>query len=325
MRRGSPSTPLRPHRPPPPAARRAAHLLPPTSLRHQASGPDKPPRLPEPPKPPKPPRPPGVIEQLKKTIASGRRLVDAHVALAKAELGVILDDAKRVAALVGMALALVLFVVLLVSVGTTLFLGEWLFGSMGWGVLHGAEFSIAVAVILVLSALNFSAQYLSRMLVVAILAGVVVATLLGTAATNYAWTSLGDAILPGVEPGIRPLATAVLVTGITFAIVGLIVGIRSAAPGRRGQGAIGGLLVGALGGVALGAFTAISFSLQVGIAIGVAVTLALWPIISAIPLRTYDWEALQARFTPTTTIETTQETLEWLKRIQERMLPGRRS
>jgi hypothetical protein len=224
-----------------------------------------------------------------------------------------------------MALALVLFVVLLVSVGTTLFLGEWLFGSMGWGVLHGAEFSIAVAVILVLSALNFSPQYLSRMLVVAILAGVVVATLLGTAATNYAWTSLGDAILPGVEPGIRPLATAVLVTGITFAIVGLIVGIRSAAPGRRGQGAIGGLLVGALGGVALGAFTAISFSLQVGIAIGVAVTLALWPIISAIPLRTYDWEALQARFTPTTTIETTQETLEWLQRIQERMLPGRRS
>jgi hypothetical protein len=224
-----------------------------------------------------------------------------------------------------MALALVLFVVLLVSVGTTLFLGEWLFGSMGWGVLHGAELSIAVAVILVLSALDFSAQYLARMLVVAVLAGAVVATLFATAATNYAWTSLGDAILPGVEPGVRPLATAVLVTGITFAVVGLIVGARSAGPGEGVQGAIGGLVVGALAGVALGAFTAISFSPQVGIAIGVAVTLAVWPVISAIPLRQYDWEALQARFTPTTTMETTQETIEWLQRIQERMLPGRRS
>jgi len=278
-----------------------------------------------PPTPPKPPKPPGVLDQLRRTIASGRRLVDAHIALAKAELGVILADLKQVTALAGIALALVLFVALLVPIGITLFLGEWLFGSMGWGVLHGTEFSIGLAVILILVALEFSRSFLGTMLVVALLAGVVTAVLLGSGAMNYAWTSLGDSILTGVEPGIRPLVTAALVTGITFAAVGLIVGARSAAPGGRGRGAISGLALGALGGVALGAFTAISFSLQVGIAIGIAVTLALWPIISAIPLRNYDWEAFKARFTPTTTMETTQETLEWLQRIQERMLPGRRS
>jgi len=212
------------------------------------------------------------------------------------------------------------------------FLGMCLLNTMGivaWGSRHlGRDLTVdaqTAAKFLILVALEFSRSFLGTMLVVALLAGVVTAVLLGSGAMNYAWTSLGDSILTGVEPGIRPLVTAVLVTGITFAAVGLIVGVRSAAPGGRGRGAISGLALGALGGVALGAFTAISFSLQVGIAIGIAVTLALWPIISAIPLRNYDWEAFKARFTPTTTMETTQETLEWLQRIQERMLPGRRS
>ena len=281
-----------------------------------------------PPSPPdgeKPPRPPGVIDQIKATIASGRRLVEAHVGLAKAELAVIAADAKQVAIEGGIALALVIFAAILVPVGTTLFLGEWLFGSMGWGVLHGAELSIGVAVILVCVALRVPGGSLVRMFAVALIVGALVGVLFALDATNYAWKSLGDAVLPGVEPGVRPLVTAVVVTGVALGLIGLIVGARGATPGRRLGGAVRGLLGGALAGVALGAFTAISFSPQVGIAIGVAVGLALWPALSAVQLRDYDWEALKTRFTPTTAIETTQETLEWLQQIQERIRPAKRS
>lgn len=272
-----------------------------------------------------PPRAPGLVDQLRRTIAAGRRLVDAHLGLAKAELSTILADAQQVALQAGIALALVVFVGVLVPVGTTLFVGEWLFGSIGWGVLHGAELSIALAVLLVLGALDVPRPFLVRMLAVAVAIGGVVGAAFGLAATNYAWTSLGDAILPGIEPGVRPLVTAILVSGIALGVVGLIVGARTAAPSDRVGAAFGGLLAGVLAGVAPGAFTAIAFAPEVGIAIGVAVTLALWPALSAAVLRDYDWEQLQTRFYPSATIETTQETIAWLQQFQERMRPGKRS
>ena len=54
---------------------------------------------------------------------------------------------------------------------------------------------------------------------------------------------------------------------------------------------------------------------------GVALGYLTWIVLMAIDVsRTgIDVEALQARFTPTQTIETSKETLEWL---QKRMPPG---
>ena len=37
-----------------------------------------------------------------------------------------------------------------------MFLGEWLFGSIGWGVLHGSLFFVALALTAVMVALAFS-------------------------------------------------------------------------------------------------------------------------------------------------------------------------
>ena len=64
-------------------------------------------------------------------------LVMAHVELAKAEAGEIAGEVGRVAALGALAIGLVIFAVFLLVIGTSLWLGEWLLGSMGWGVLHG--------------------------------------------------------------------------------------------------------------------------------------------------------------------------------------------
>ncbi len=262
------------------------------------------------------PNPPASASSCQRTIAAGRRLVNAHVTLARAELAVILADAKQVAIKVGIALALVLYIAVLVPVGTALFLGEWIFGSMAWGILHGTLFSIATAFTLVLAALRVSGRYLAGSLLGAILIGAVVAVVLGYAMPNAAYASIAKSAMPSVDPGVAPLLVGLTLWGTVFAFVGLVGGARAGGVG----GALGGFVVGALVGALFGAFTAISFSLQVGVAIGVSVTLVAWPAFGALALRHYDWEALKRRFTPSASIAAAEETRAWA----EARLPGRR-
>jgi len=275
---------------------------------------------PPPPPPPKPkanapkPKPVGLRDQFQRTIEAGRRLATAHIDLAKAELSVILADVKQVAALVGIAIALLLYILLLVPVGTALFLGEWIFGSMGWGILHGTLFSIGSAVILVLIALRISRTYIAGTLVLAAAVGVVVGVVLGLAMPNAAYASIAESAAPGSETGMGPLLVGVAIWGAVFALVGLVLGARASGAG----GAIGGLFVGAIAGALFGAFTAISFSPQVGAALGVTVTLVLWPALAALRLRGYDWEALKQRFMPQASIDAALET----KAYVEARLPG---
>jgi len=236
------------------------------------------------------------------------------VALAKAELAVILADVKQVAALAALALALLLYIALLVPVGTALFLGEWIFGSMGWGILHGTLFSIGTAVILVLIALRVSRTYIAGTLVLAAAVGVIVGVVLGLALPNAAYASIAEAAAPGSETGMGPLLVGVAIWGAIFAVAGLVVGARASGAG----GAIGGFFAGAILGALFGAFTAISFGPQVGAALGVTVTLVLWPALAALRLRGYDWEALKQRFMPQASIDAALET----KAYVEARLPG---
>ncbi len=67
-------------------------------------------------------------------------MVRAHIELAKTEANEIKDEILRTLALGGLAAIALIFVVFLLLIGLFLFLGEWLFGSLGWGVLLGTEF-----------------------------------------------------------------------------------------------------------------------------------------------------------------------------------------
>jgi hypothetical protein len=268
------------------------------------------------PPPPRPPKPLGLRDQAQRTFEAGRALVNAHVVLAKAELAAIAADLKVVVAQVGAALALLLYIGLLVPVGTALFLGEWLFGSMGWGILHGALFSIAMAVVLVLSALRISRTYLVGTLFAAILVGTAVAIVFGLAWPNAVYAAIGENVMPTIDPAYRPLLVAIAIWGAVMAFLGIIGGARAGGVG----GAIGGFFGGAIVGFFIGAFTAISFSLQVGVALGVTVALVTWPILAALRLRGYDWEDLQRRFTPQASIDAAMET----KAFVEARLPGRK-
>jgi hypothetical protein len=243
------------------------------------------------------------------------RLVTAHIDLAKAEFAAIGGQIARTAALVGVAIALLIMAAFLLVVGSALFFGEWLLGSIGWGVLHGVLAFAAIAMSCVLVAVGVGAGRIVRSFAVAVVLAIVVGVLLGLDLTNRAYAAIGDATLVGIEPGVRPLVVGLLVGAGLGLVLGLLGAWRAKAP--IGPSAIGGLVVGLL----LGAFTAITFGPQVGAGVGIAAGYIAWMALMGMDVgRTgVDVETLKARFYPTQTIETSKETLEWL---QKRMPPG---
>ncbi len=266
------------------------------------------------PRPPQPgasesPWPAGILQQARRTIDAVRRLVTAHVALARTEISEIVERAKAAAIFVGIAIALLLFAAILASVGTTLFLGGWLFGSIGWGVLHGTLLCLALIVVLLLAALEIPPRRLGATLAAALGIGVVVAVVLGLAWPHELFARTGNALLPGVETGVRPLVAGVALGALLGAVIAFLAGARAAGA----SGALAGLIGGAVLGAVLGAFLAISFRLHVGIALGITATLIAWPALAAAELRSFDWGALKARYWPAATIETTKETIEWVR------------
>ncbi len=214
---------------------------------------------------------------------------------------------------------MLLFAGMLASVGTALFVGEWVFGSLGWGALLGSQLAVAIAVAAGIRALEPKAP-VGGPLVLALLLGAVVAVLLGLHLPNQAWDQLGTSVAPDLAPVTRPLVVGVVVVGAACALLGLIGG---AAVGGVGA-AIGLLVVGAILGAGIGAISAITFTRHVGVAVGLAVFLGLWPVFSAMGLFRHgvSSEALRARFWPEATIATTKETIEWAR---ERMPLGRKS
>jgi hypothetical protein len=235
-------------------------------------------------------------------------MVRAHLDLARAEMDAIKGEIARAAGLAAVAVAFVILLAFLLPIGLALFLGEWIFGSIGWGLLHATELLIALPILLVLLALRV--RGLAVDLLIAVVIAVVASVVLGTNAGNQAFQRIGEAANFG-DPAWRPLVVGILVGAAIGAVVGLISGVR---PGGAG-GALGGLVAGAILGGWVGAFLAITFSWRTGIAAGIAIGLAAWPVLMAarVARQGIDGEALQARFWPQVTIETTKETIEWVK------------
>jgi hypothetical protein len=272
------------------------------------------------PPPPRGPRkpPPGLRAQLTSTFEAAKALLWAHVDLAKAESAQIAGEAGKVAGLVGLAIVLVIFAIFLFVIGVSLGIGEWVLGSMGWGVLHGVELFISVALAAILVALGISGRRIAGAFVVAVVIGIVVGVVLGLNLPNRAYAAIGESANVAVDPAYRPLVVGTLLWMAIGLIVGIVVAFRIPAGAGGRFVAIAGLVV---AGAALGAFTSITFGPQVGAGIGIAVGYLAWIGLMALDVsRTgIDTEALKRRFTPNQTIETSKETLEWL---QKRMPPG---
>ncbi|MBA2719977.1 MAG: hypothetical protein H0U52_12170 [Chloroflexi bacterium] len=243
---------------------------------------------------------------------AGQRLAGAHVELVKAEVGGIVDEIKHASAYVGIALGALVVAGLLLAVGMPLFLGEAIFGSMGWGILHGVLLLAAIAVMAgILAARPATSASVGRPFLLALVLGVVVAVVLGLDLTNRAWSLAADSVLPGFDPAWRPLLLAVASLGIIGAVVGLIGGAMSGG----GGGAVVGLVGGAVFGVLLGLLTAFAAGPRVGAALGTAVGLITWIGLMGERLARseFNGEALRNRFWPKRTIDTLKETIEWAR------------
>jgi hypothetical protein len=254
--------------------------------------------------------PPGLFGQARATFDAVKRLIRAHVALGRAEAADILDEVKRVVAFGFAALALVIVVAQLLLIGGLLFVGDWLFGSIGWGVLLGSLLLIDVAAVLVLAALGTRRARLGQDLVVAAAIGLVAGVVLGLDLTHRGWSSLADSVAGSVDPAWRTVLVAIVALALIGAVIGLISGIRSGSGAAVG-GAIGLAVLGAV----VGWITALSIPMQVGAALGVLVGLIAWPALSGLGVARHgiDTDALKAKFTPDETIDETKETIEWVR------------
>ena len=155
---------------------------------------------------------------------SAKRLFDAHIELAKAEFEEIGDAIKRAAILGGVAIAALIVAGLLATVGTPLFLGEWIFGSIGWGLLHGLLLLVAIAATAALAAVGTESSRIGRSFLVAAVIGIVVGVVLGLDLTNRAWSAAGDALVPAVAVGSRPLVAALVSLPV---VGGVVIGLLS--------------------------------------------------------------------------------------------------
>jgi len=238
------------------------------------------------------------------------RFLNAHIELARTEFDLIKDEVARASGLVGGAIALAILLAFFVPIGGMLFAGEWIFGSIGWGLLHGTLGLIAVAIALVLVALRVPG--LGKDLLGGILLGLLVALVLGFELPNKLFAWIGEVGALGIDPGTLPLVVGLGLFGAIGLVVGLIIGIRV----HDGPKPIViGVFAGLFGGAALGAFLSITFGLRVGFALGVAAFWVFFAVLMALRVQRtgIDVEALKARFIPQVTIDTAKESLEWAK------------
>jgi hypothetical protein len=258
---------------------------------------------------------PGLAQQLGQTRSAVGRLIKAHIELFKAEIGEIIGQLKLIVALGGVLVGLALFTANLLLIGLLLFLGEWLFGSLGWGLLHGVLLMSGLITAVILMILAVPLRTILAALGVAAVLGVVVAVVLALDLPRRA-AEAGAGVLrgpfPALDPGWAIAAAAAMVGALVLGIIGLVLGLRSGGAGPAAGGLIGGLILGALLGLLLGG---IDYSVHGAIATGLAVGLLTWPLAQAAMARAagVDPAARFARLKPQQTIETVQETRAWLE------------
>jgi MFS family permease len=200
-----------------------------------------------------------------RVIASGRNLAEAHRDLLQAELGAILEELKGIAAVVGGIIGLAIFAAGLVAVGTPLFLGEWIFGSLGWGILHGALLCALAIFGLALVVVGAPRSVLTRGVAGGFLLGVLSALALGANVGRQGATWLASQLQAGPLPGLPsdwgPAVVGVVAGALVLGIVGLAASLRV-----TGLGLFGGALIGWW-------VAGMEFSWQGAVAVGVAIGL----------------------------------------------------
>jgi hypothetical protein len=126
----------------------------------------------------------------------------------------------------------------------------------------------------------------------------------GVLAVDWTWVSHHYSGMPVA------IVLAVVAGAVFVGIVALLMA-SSFGRGAATAGFFAGLVCGAL----IGLLASAGPGLRVASAIGVATLLLFWPIVAAVFVFRHgiDTAKLRERFVPTQTIETTKETIEWVR------------
>lgn len=244
--------------------------------------------------------------------------------LLKAELAVTGHDLAVILGMVVAALCFVVVTLLLIAIGTFLFLGEWLFGSMAWGILHGTMFLVLLCVPIGVNLAGGSASATVRGvmtgLAVTLLLWIVFASNVLRDAAVRAGDSLEASI--GLEPALLPTLVGLVAGAVVLGLMLAIVGSRRAMGVRLG---ISGLALGAIVGALLGSVTfdtkgALAVSLTIGLLTSIVVILLVAVRQGFDPERRYE------RLVPRESIAMAEESKKFLMRQwrrQRRKVIGR--
>ena len=194
------------------------------------------------------------------------------------------EAGKQVGIIAGLAvgaLMLALLAGVLLYVGSFLFLGEWLFGSIGWGVLDGFLLTICFIVPI---GLNLAGGWVGdwvRGLLAGLAIGVVIGIVLSTNVLHNTAVWLAQQLQPSLAIDFNALiwlASGVII-GLVLGLIGLLLGLR-AGGAAAGVGLFVAVFI--LGFLVAGFFAAVPFSTQVAAALAVTMWLIFWMALSGV-------------------------------------------
>ena len=270
--------------------------------------------------PPTEPRSTSLMAQFQQTRAALMALLHAHIDLFKAELDAIMGEIKMLATQAGLILVFALMTGILLYVGGFLFEGEWLFGSIGWGLAHGVLLGIAVIVALVLAILGAGARHSITSFVVSLLLVIVIAVACGSNVGYNQAVLVGQNLAsPFGNPGFVALIGGLIVGAIVFAIL-----LGFAAGGRA---AFGGVFLGILLGAIVGwVIAGAPWTWPPAAGFAITIGLIAWPILNtSFAFRRLDPTARFKRLYPQQSIDAANETRAWLEEQWQTRLPKRGS
>ena len=260
-------------------------------------------------------------EQIGRTRSSVGRLVSAHVGLLKAEIGEIIDQLKVIGTLAAIILVLALLMANMLYIGGLLFLGEWLFGSIGWGLAHGVLLAPALAVVLALGIVGAPARASLIGLLIAVALTTGIAVLCGSNIAYNSAVQLGANIAP-------PFGSPGVIAAVAGAVIGALIFMLLLARMSGRGGAIAGLLIGAVMGALVGWLIG-GAPWTWPPAAGFAITIGLisWPMFAAaVALPGLDPAERFSRLYPKQSIEAFAETRSFLEEqwASRRPMPGKK-
>ena len=253
-------------------------------------------------------RAPGLGAQFGRTRAAFAGLFRAHVDLLKAEISEIASQLKLITAQAGCALVVLMMTGTLLYVGGFLFLGEWLFGSMGWGLAHGVLLGVALAVVLGLAIIGATRGAAFGSLLLAVLGTVGIALLCGSNVAHNAARDVATRLA-------FPLDSTVSVALLAGAVIGAILFALMLGRLAGRVGFIGGLILGAILGMPIGWLIAASpWTWPPAIGFAITLGLILWPIFDVVlALPGLDPAERFAKLYPRESIEAAKDTRAWLE------------